>query len=144
MKVLEFVDIVAGIGEVEVPAKISVVQDFARPRGKEYSVSVEFSGRIFRGDDADAFWAFVRAREQFEPLGWRVAVQGASEYCFPSGMQGGTGAFYLYRHANPSQKEPLKAVETFAPTALSEIVTFAEQKEAHRSRMETWHRSRGS
>lgn len=142
MKQLEFKGIVAASGEVVVPAKITVVQDYALPRGKEYSVSVEFDDRVFRGEGADAFWAFARARGEFESLGWRVAVQGASAYCFPSGMQGEAGALYLYRHPKSPQDDPLEAVETFAGADLDEVVTLAEQKSAHRARMEARDRTR--
>lgn len=92
---LEFDGLIAAMGETIVPAHIVVVRDFERPSGAEYAVSVEFDRHVFGGDGFDAFWAFARAREQFEPLGWKVAVQGASVRCFPSGMQGGRGIVAL-------------------------------------------------
>lgn len=141
MKNLTYDGIIAAAGDVSVPATIAVVQDFDRPNGREYAVSVEFDQRVFTGVGADAFWAFERAREQYEPLGWRVAVQGASVRCFPSGMQGEAGAFVVYRHPDSLQNAQPEPVVTFEAAALDEIVTFAEQMAAQRERMEPLRRS---
>ncbi|KJQ53317.1 hypothetical protein [Microbacterium sp. SA39] len=141
MKNLTYDGIIAAAGNVSVPATVSVVQDFDRPNGREYTVTVEFDRHEFTGMGADAFWAFERAREQYEPLGWRVAVQGASVHCFPSGMQGEAGALVVYRHPESLEDAQPEPVVTFAAAALDEIVTFAEQMAAQRERMEPLRRS---
>ncbi|PVE90902.1 hypothetical protein, partial [Microbacterium sp. TPD7012] len=114
MKNLTYGGIIAAAGNVSVPATVAVVQDFDRPNGREYAVSVEFDQHVFTGLGADAFWAFERAREQYEPLGWRVAVQGASVRCFPSGMQGEAGALMVYRHPESLEDAQPEPVVTFA------------------------------
>ena len=136
MTVKEYTGLTAASGDTRAPATVTVLQDYDRPIAGQYVVTVEFDGHVFRGESSDAFWAFAKARDRYEPRGWRLAVQGASVNCFPSGMQGDAGGLWVYRHPRVMGESPLVAVETFAPAALDEIGMVSEQKAAHRARME--------
>jgi hypothetical protein len=84
------------------------------------------------------FDALVRIREQVEPQGWFVAVQGARLDTYPSRMQrdmaGGLNVCVM-RRGEPVRLDDV--VETFAEADPSTLATVA----AQRARLEEWPRS---
>jgi Clp amino terminal domain, pathogenicity island component len=101
-------------------------------RGPEdlYRAELEWAGPAIEVGAGDMFEALVRIREELEPQGWLVAVQGSRLDTFPSGMQrdmaGGMSVCVL-RTGEPARLEDV--VDTFAPADPSTLATVAAQRE---------------
>ncbi|WP_146120120.1 hypothetical protein [Leucobacter massiliensis] len=82
----------------------------------------------------DAFWALYAAREQFEPLGWLLGVQGCSRVTRISGMLGEAGeGMRMYRPEPCGDGSLPPLVDTFAPAPRDELVSADEQLALWRS-----------
>jgi hypothetical protein len=107
-----------------------------------YWAQLEWAGPRVDVAADDLFEALVRIREQLEPHGWFVAVQGSRLDSFPSGMQRETAGglrVYVMRMGEPTRPEDV--IETFAEADPSLLATVT----AQRKRAEDWARSvRGS
>jgi hypothetical protein len=103
-----------------------------------YRAQLEWSGEPIDVGADDMFEALVRIREQLEPQGWFVAVQGSRLDAFPSGMQremgGGLNVYVMRMGEHPRLGD---VVETFAEADPSTLATVA----AQRKRVEEWARS---
>ena len=113
----------------------------AHPDGRTASCDVAFCVTIgndraatftselghFRFVEADFFECLRRFREQVEPTGWRVLVNGARRDAWPSGMARDMAAglrLYLLR------KKPLgpdDVVDTLDPATPGDVVDYATQ-----------------
>jgi hypothetical protein len=100
-----------------------------------YRAQLEWSGQPIDVGADDMFEALVRIREQLEPQGWFVAVQGSRLDAFPSAMQremaGGLNV-YLMRMGEPVRLQDV--VETFAEADPSTLATVSTQ----RKHVEEW------
>lgn len=103
-----------------------------------YRAQLDWLGEPIDVGAGDMFDALVRIREQLEPQGWFVAVQGSRLDAFPSEMQremaGGLNV-YVIRMGEPIRLGD--AVETFAAADPALLATVADQ---HRHAAE-WQRS---
>ena len=103
-----------------------------------YRAQLDWSGEPIDAGADDMFEALVRIREQLEPQGWFVAVQGSRLDVFPTAMQremaGGLNVqvMRMGEHARLGD-----VVETFAEAEPSTLATVAAQRE----RAEDWMRS---
>jgi hypothetical protein len=109
-------------------------------RGPEdvYRAEMEWSGPAIEVSAHDMFEILVRIREQLEPQGWFVAVQGSRLDTFPSGMQrdmGGGLAVYVMRMGEPARLNDV--VDTFAEADPGLLATVNAQRE----RAAEWARS---
>jgi ClpA/ClpB-like protein len=109
-------------------------------RGPEdvYRAELEWSGSAVEASAHDMFEALVRIREQLEPQGWLVAVQGSRLDTFPSGMQrdmGGGLSVYVMRIGEPIRHRDV--VDTLAEADPSTLATVA----AQRDHVAAWRRS---
>jgi hypothetical protein len=94
-----------------------------------YQVQLERAESTLRARAMDAFEALVRIREQLEPQGWLVAVQGSRRDAYPSGMardMGGGQQIYVLHPGEPAHHSDL--VDTFAEADPALLATVAEQK----------------
>jgi hypothetical protein len=85
-------------------------------------------GDAIQADADDLFEVLVRIREQLEPQGWFVAVQGSRLDTFPSGMQRDMGvglSVYVLRMGEPARLGDV--VETFAEADPSLLATVDAQ-----------------
>ncbi|WP_345611120.1 Clp protease N-terminal domain-containing protein [Pseudonocardia adelaidensis] len=93
-----------------------------------YRAQLDWSGEPIDVGAGDMFDALVRIREQLEPQGWFVAVQGSRLDAFPSAMQremaGGLNV-YVMRVGEPIRLGD--AVETFAEADPGLLATVAAQ-----------------
>jgi ClpA/ClpB-like protein len=100
-----------------------------------YRAQLEWSGEPIDVGADDMFEALVRIREQLEPQGWFVAVQGSRLDAFPSAMQremaGGLNVC-LMRMGEPVRLQDV--VETFAEADPSTLATVG----AQRKHVEEW------
>ncbi len=113
-------------------------------RGPEdmYRAELEWSGPAIEVSAHDMFEVLVRIREELEPQGWFVAVQGSRLDTFPSGMQrdmGGGLNVYVMRMGEPVRLGDV--VETFAAADPSLLATVAAQRERA---TEWWHSAQGA
>lgn len=109
-------------------------------RGPEdvYRAEMEWSGPAIEVSANDMFEVLVRIREQLEPQGWFVAVQGSRLDTYPSGMQrdmGGGLSVYVMRMGEPARMNDV--VDTFAEADPSRLATV----DAQRRHAEEWARS---
>lgn len=100
--------------------------------GPRSTVTVELAGAgpPLHAAGPDAFDALAGVREQLEPSGWRLAVQGARRDTYPSGMardMGGGFSVYVLRIGQPPGREDL--VRTFDEADPALLATVAEQEE---------------
>jgi Clp amino terminal domain, pathogenicity island component len=103
-----------------------------------YRAQLEWRGAPIEVGAGDMFEALVRIREQLEPQGWFVAVQGARLDTFASGMQrdmGGGLSVYVLRMGEPVRSEDV--VETLAEADPRLLATV----DAQRQRVAEWTRS---
>jgi hypothetical protein len=109
-------------------------------RGPEdqYRVEMEWSGPAIEVGAPDMFEALARIREELEPRGWFVAVQGSRLDTFPSGMQrdmGGGLSVYVIRMGEAARLDDV--VDTLAAADPGLLATVA----AQRRRAAEWARS---
>lgn len=109
-------------------------------RGPEdtYRAELEWSGPAVQVSAHDMFEVLVRIREQLEPQGWLVAVQGSRLDTFPSGMQrdmGGGLSVYVMRMGEAARLEDV--VDTLAEADPRLLATVA----AQRDHAAAWRRS---
>jgi hypothetical protein len=103
-----------------------------------YRAQLEWRGPPIDVGAGDMFEALVRIREQLEPQGWFVAVQGSRLDTFASGMQrdmAGGLSVYVMRMGEPARSEDV--VETFAEADPGLLATV----DAQRRRVAEWTRS---
>jgi hypothetical protein len=103
-----------------------------------YRAQLDWSGEPIDVGAGDMFEALVRIREQLEPQGWLVAVQGSRLDTYPSGMQrdmGGGLSVYVIRIGEPVRLEDV--VDTFAEADPSLLATV----DAQRRHAADWKRS---
>jgi Clp amino terminal domain, pathogenicity island component len=110
----------------------AVIHWWWRARGPEnvYRAELEWSGPAIEVGAHDMFEALARIREQVEPQGWFVAVQGSRLDTFPSGMQrdmGGGLSVYVLRMGEPVRLGDV--VETLAEADPSTLATVAAQRD---------------
>jgi hypothetical protein len=101
-------------------------------RGPEdaYRAELEWSGPAIEVSATDMFEALARIREQVEPQGWFVAVQGSRLDTFPSGMQrdmGGGLSVYVLRMGEPVRLGDV--VDTLAEADPGTLATVAAQRD---------------
>lgn len=118
----------------------AVIRWWWTARGPEdvYRAEMEWSGPAIEVSAHDMFEVLVRIREQLEPQGWFVAVQGSRLDTFPSAMQrdmGGGLSVYVMRIGEPARLEDV--VDTFAEADPGLLATVA----AQRAHAEEWERS---
>jgi hypothetical protein len=112
-----------------------------RGQGEErqrYRMLLEWSGTPIQADADDLFEALVRIREQLEPQGWFVAVQGSRLDAFPSPTQREIAAglsVYITRIGEPAT--PDDVAETFAVADPATLATV----NAQRQHAQAWQRS---
>jgi hypothetical protein len=78
----------------------------------------------------DLFHALELLREELEPAGWLVAVQGSRANAYASGMMrdmNGARRVYLWEFGRHVQRSDL--VDIFAAADPSDVVTLADQRE---------------
>ena len=103
-----------------------------------YRAQLEWSGEPIDVGADDMFEALVRIREQIEPQGWLVAVQGSRLDVFPTAMQREmAGGLNVQVMRMGEQARLGDVVETFAEADPSTLATVAAQRE----RAEEWMRS---
>lgn len=103
-----------------------------------YRAELEWSGPALEVSAHDMFDALVRFREQLEPEGWFVAVQGSRLDTYPSAMQrdmGGGLSVYVIRMGEPARSSDV--VDTFAEADPALLATVEDQ----RRHAEEWSRS---
>jgi hypothetical protein len=103
-----------------------------------YRAELEWSGSAVEVSAHDLFEVLVRIREQLEPQGWFVAVQGARLDTFASEMQrdmGGGLSVYVLRMGEPIR--PTDVVDTFAEADPRLLATV----DAQHRRAAEWERS---
>jgi hypothetical protein len=118
----------------------AVIRWWWTARGPEdvYRAEMEWAGPAIEVSAHDMFEVLVRIREQLEPQGWFVAVQGSRLDTYPSGMQrdmGGGLSVYVMRMGEPVRLEDV--VDTFAEADPRLLATVA----AQRAHAEEWGRS---
>jgi hypothetical protein len=107
---------------------------------ERYRARLEWPGPVIEVAAGDVFDALVRIREQVEPHGWLVAVQGSRLDAYPTAMQremAGGLAVYVVRLGEPVRLEDV--VETFGEADPATLATVAGQ----RAHLEEWARSLG-
>jgi ClpA/ClpB-like protein len=103
-----------------------------------YRAQLDWSGEPIDVGADDMFEALVRIREQLEPQGWFVAVQGSRLDVFPTAIQREmAGGLNVQVMRMGEQARLGDVVETFAEADLSTLATVAAQRE----RAEQWMRS---
>ncbi|MEU5015778.1 hypothetical protein AB0G35_37095 [Streptomyces sp. NPDC021749] len=75
----------------------------------------------------DCFEALIRIREQIEPQGWLLGVNGSRRDTWPSGMCRGTGGFLVYRLTPGLRPTSADRIQTFQPAPRETLATVAEQ-----------------
>ena len=103
-----------------------------------YRAQLEWRGAPIDVGAGDMFEALVRIREQLEPQGWLVAVQGSRLDTYPSGMQrdmGGGLSVYVIRIGEPVRMDDV--VDTFAEADPGLVATV----DAQRRHAADWKRS---
>ncbi|MEU8686604.1 hypothetical protein [Streptomyces sp. NPDC048611] len=83
-------------------------------------------GRV-TGRADDCFEALTRIREQIEPQGWLLGVNGSRRDTWPSGMCRGTGGFLVYWLRPGLRPTSADRVQTFHPAPPGTLATVAEQ-----------------
>jgi hypothetical protein len=105
---------------------------------QQYRMLLEWSGTPIQADADDLFEALVRIREQLEPQGWFVAVQGSRLGVYPTAMQREmAGGLNVQVMRMGEQARLGDVVETFAEADPSTLATVAAQRE----RAMEWERS---
>jgi Clp amino terminal domain, pathogenicity island component len=103
-----------------------------------YRAQLDWSGEPIDVGADDMFEALVRIREQLEPQGWFVAVQGSRLDVFPTAMQREmAGGLNVQVMRMGEQARLGDVVETFAEADPSTLAMVAAQRE----RAEEWMRS---
>jgi Clp amino terminal domain, pathogenicity island component len=103
-----------------------------------YRAQLDWSGEPIDAGADDMFEALVRIREQLEPQGWFVAVQGSRLDVFPTAIQREmAGGLNVQVMRMGEQARLGDVVETFAEADPSTLATVAAQRE----RAEEWMRS---
>src|SRR5205814_9381219 len=105
------------------------VQSFARivwgtTGDRRYFVALDGPTGHLEATDRDYFEALARIREQLEPAGWLVALQGARRQTFPSGMlrdTAGARRVYVLEPGRPVRRDG--AVRTFDPADPQDLAT---------------------
>jgi hypothetical protein len=96
-------------------------------RDHDYTVTAEGPWGRFSGRAGDCFEALIRVREQLEPLGWFLGVNGSRRDTWPSGMCRGMGGFLVY-HLTPFVRlTSADRIETFLPAPRETLATIADQ-----------------
>lgn len=110
------------------PASVRLAEDFSRPPGQEYRVTVSIDGVAHQGSGADAFAALGEARASFEPQGWLLGIKGCSPYFRMSGMlrDMGGGKFMYDMSSHDAAGRPT-TVSTFSAAPLEELATIESQ-----------------
>ena len=132
-----------GSGDIQVPLvrgderRSAVIHWLQAYHGPERTAWLQLvsTGLELRAIGDDAFEALDGIREQLEPSGWLIAVQGSRLDTYPSGMardMGGGFTVYITRIGQPAKD----TVGTFEEADPSLLATVAEQREH-------WRRWRG-
>jgi hypothetical protein len=125
-------------GDERQDAMLHWVWQAHKSHDEAYRLQLEWPGPTVDVTAHDLFEALARTREQLEPQGWLIAVQGSRRDAFPSKMQrdmGGGLNVHLTRTGEPATLE--NVVATFAEADPSTLATVAEQ----RKHVEQWSRS---
>ncbi|MFE3856647.1 hypothetical protein ACFXPN_36630 [Streptomyces griseorubiginosus] len=115
-------DVIAYHGDHQASARL-------RWKGENHDFTMTADGPWGRvsGKGADCFDALTRMREQLEPVGWFLGVNGARRDTWPSGSCRGAGGF-LVCHLTPGvlpTREDL--IQTFHEAPRETLATVAEQ-----------------
>ncbi|MGX1475713.1 UNVERIFIED_CONTAM: hypothetical protein RKD50_004521 [Streptomyces canus] len=79
------------------------------------------------GRAGDCFVALMRVREQLEPQGWLLGVNGSRRDTWASGTCRGLGGFQVYRLTPFTQLTNADRILTFDPAPRETLATIAEQ-----------------
>ncbi|MGW9047849.1 hypothetical protein ACWGQL_35710 [Streptomyces lydicus] len=79
------------------------------------------------GRAEDCFEALTRIREQIEPQGWFLGVNGSRRDTWPSGMCREAGGFLVYRLRLGHYATGADRIQTFQPAPRETLATVAEQ-----------------
>ncbi|TBN56584.1 hypothetical protein EYE40_03760 [Glaciihabitans arcticus] len=111
-------------GTAEVPAVIVYTQ----PDYTTHRVTVTIGRDSWTSDGPDAFAALDGVREQLEPLGISLLVEGARVGSYPSGMQRDQGSGLVVYRMEPGAKPTQRDVrDTFGAVGRDEVGSIAEQ-----------------
>jgi hypothetical protein len=105
---------------------------YASRPDRRYELSVEAPHGLVRVVGSDLFYALQLVREQLEPSGWQIAVQGGRRCAWASGMQRDmSGGISVYICELGREVVPREAVGLFDPADVADIVTVHEQTAFH-------------
>jgi hypothetical protein len=96
-------------------------------RDHDYTVTVEGPWGQVSGRAGDCFEALMRVREQLEPQGWLLGVNGSRRDTWASGMCRGMGGFQVYRLTPFTPLTNADRILTFHPAPRETLATIAEQ-----------------
>ncbi|MFF4783793.1 hypothetical protein ACFY3E_21125 [Streptomyces griseorubiginosus] len=115
-------DVLAYHGDRHAPAVL-------RWEGENHDYTVTADGPWGRvtGRGTDSFEALVRVREQIEPAGWLLGVNGARRDTWPSGMCRGMGGFLVYRLTPHQRLSGADRIQTFHEAPREALATVDEQ-----------------
>jgi hypothetical protein len=105
-----------------------------------YRIELLLGHDRFTATAMDVFESLVRLRNQLEPHGWLIAVQGARRDTYPSGMlrdMGGGTEVHVLRPGQKTSEDDV--VETLAEAEIEQLGTVAEQQ-AHWAAWYGWGR----
>ena len=91
-----------------------------------YRIELLLGHDLFTATAMDVFESLVRLRNQLEPHGWLIAVQGARRDTFPSGTlrdMGGGSQVYVLRPGRQTSEDDV--VETLADAEVEQLGTVA-------------------
>lgn len=94
-----------------------------------YRIELFLRRDLYTATASDMFEALVRLRQQLEPHGWMIAVQGARRDAYPSGMardMGGGMKIYVMCPGRAASMDDL--VETLADAPVEQLSTVADQR----------------
>lgn len=93
----------------------------------DYTVTADGPWGEVTGRGTDSFEALLRIREQIEPVGWLLGVNGNRRDTWPSGMCRGMGGFLVYRLTPAKRLTGADRVQTFHEAPREALATIAEQ-----------------
>ncbi|MEU8782537.1 hypothetical protein [Streptomyces sp. NPDC048637] len=100
-----------------------------RWEGENYDFTVTADGPWghVTGRADDCFEALTRIREQIEPQGWLLGVNGSRRDTWPSGMCRDTGGFLVCLLRPGLRPTGADRIQTFHPAPRETLATVAEQ-----------------
>lgn len=130
----DYMGLQAYLGEAGVPASAALIRDFSRPMAETYRLVVWIGDDLYEASSFDAFQALELVRQQFEPAGWLLGIQGCSVLTRMSGgLRDSLDGTRMYESAPSASSELPETVSTFAPAAREALATIEAQQEAWRA-----------